>query len=402
MVKKLEWIEMAQLAVSSIVFKSLSPKAPIALTILLPRLGQCDQKGVQNDLGAAAGLRDRNGRPRTSVTERYLTAENRILKAQIKGRLLLSQEEKATLAEIAHRLGRKALEEVAGAAQPDTILGWYRKLIAKKFDGSRFRQRVGRPRIAEEIERLVVRMAKENPSWGYDRIVGALANLGHRLSDQTVGNLLRRHSISPAPKRKQTVSWKDFIRSHRDVLVGMDFFTAEVLTLKGLLTYYVLFFIHLETRQVSLAGFTPYPDQEWMEQQARNMTMEEWGCLRGCRYLLHDRDTKFCESFRELIESGSVKPIRLPARSPNLNSYAERWVRSVKEECLAKLILFGESSLRRALQQYLLHYHEERNHQGKENRILFPFQTRARRKEGAVRCRERLGGLLKYYEREAA
>ena len=103
-----------------------------------------------------------------------------------------------------------------------------------------------------------MRMAKENPSWGYDRIVGALANLGHRLSDQTVGNLLRRHGISPAPKRKQTVSWKDFIRSHRDVLVGMDFFTAEVLTLKGLLTYYVLFFIHLETRQVSLAGFTPY------------------------------------------------------------------------------------------------------------------------------------------------
>jgi len=332
----------------------------------------------------------------------YLTAENRILKAQIKGRLLLSEEEKATLAEIAHRLGRKALEEVAGTAQPDTILGWYRRLIANKFDGSRLRKRVGRPRVAEEIERLVVRMAKENPSWGYDRIVGALANLGHRLSDQTVGNILRRHGLSPAPKRKQTVSWKDFIRSHRDVLVGMDLFTAEVLTLKGLLTYYVLFFIHLETRRVSLAGFTPYPDQEWMEQQARNMTMEQWGCLRGCCYLLHDRDTKFCESFRELNESGSVNPLRLPARSPNLNSYAERWVGSVKEECLAKLILVGESSLRRALQQYLLHYHEERNHQGKGNRILFPFQRKARRKEGAVRCRERLGGLLRYYEREAA
>ena len=151
---------------------------------------------------------------------------------------------------------------------------------------------------------------------------------------------------------------------------------------------------------MSLAGMTPYPGHDWMEQQARNAT--EWGFLRGCRYLLHDRDTKFCESFRELIESGGVKPIRLPARSPNLNSYAERWVRSVKEECLAKLILFGESSLRRALQQYLLHYHEERNHQGKENRILFPFQTKATRKEGAVRCRERLGGLLRYYEREAA
>ena len=218
-----------------------------------------------------------------------------------------------------------------------------------------------------------------------------------------MGNILGRHGLSPAPKRKQSVSWKNFIRAHRDVLVGMDFFTAEVLTRKGLLTYYVLFFIHLETRRVNLAGFTPYPDQEWMEQQGRNMTMEQWGCLRGCRYLLHDRDTKFCQSFRELIESGSVKPIRLPARSPNLNSYAERWVRSVKEECLSKLILFGESSLRRALQQYVAHYHEERNHQGKQNTILFPvWKEIARKKKGAIHCREQLGGLLKYYEREAA
>jgi hypothetical protein len=167
----------------------------------------------------------------------------------------------------------------------------------------------------------------------------------------------------------------------------------------------VLFFMHLESRRVSLAGMTLYPGQEWMEQQARNATLEEWGFLRGCRYLLHDRDTKFCASFRELIESGRVKTIRLPARSPNLNSFAELWVRSVKEECLSRLILFGERSLRRALQQYVVHYHEERNHQGKENLILFPKQTEARRKkEGAVRCRERLGlgGLLKYYEREAA
>jgi putative transposase len=131
----------------------------------------------------------------------YLAAENRILKAQIKGRLFLSKEEKATLAEIAHRLGRKALEEVASTAQPDTILGWYRKLIANKFDRSRFRQRVGRPRINDEIERLVVRMAKENTRWGYDRTVDALANLGHCLSDQTVGNILRRHGLASQRKR---------------------------------------------------------------------------------------------------------------------------------------------------------------------------------------------------------
>jgi putative transposase len=333
----------------------------------------------------------------------YLAAENRILRSKIKGRLLLSEGEKATLAEIAHRLGREALEQLAATANPDTILGWYRKLIANKFDGSRFRRRAGRPRINEEIERLVVRMAKENPNWGYDRIVGALKNLGQKVSAQTVGNILRRHGLSPAPKRKQVICWKDIIRAHMEVLVGTDFFTVEVLTLKGLVTYYVLFFIHLGSRRVSLAGMTPYPDQEWMEQQARNATMEEWGFLRDCRYLLHDRDTKFCGSFHELIESGSVETIRLPARSPNLNSYAERWVRSVKEECLSKLILFGEDSLRRALQQYVAHYHEERNHQGKENLILFPLETEgARNRKAAVRCRERLGGLLKYYEREAA
>src|SRR6202166_3910008 len=248
----------------------------------------------------------------------YLAAENLILRAKLPSRLRLSDPERATLAEIGRRVGRKALREVACVAKPDTILAWYRRLVAKKFDGSKHRQYPGRPTVKPDVESLVVRMARENPSWGYDRIVGALANLGHRLSDQTVGNVLRRHGISPAPKRKQSISWKDFIRAHRDVLVGMDFFTAEVLTLKGLTTYYVLFFIHLESRQVKLAGFTPYPDQEWMEQQARNMTMAEWGNLRGCCYLLHDRDAKFCESFRELIRTGSVNPLRLPARSPNL------------------------------------------------------------------------------------
>src|ERR1700758_338243 len=150
----------------------------------------------------------------------FLAAENRILRGQIEGRLLLLEGEKATPAEIAHRLGRMALEDVAATAKPDTILGWYRKLIASKFDGSKFRKSSGRPRVDEETERLVVRMAKENPGWGYDRIVGALANLGHRLSDQTVGNILRRHDIPPAPKRKQTTSWKDFSRAHKAVLAA--------------------------------------------------------------------------------------------------------------------------------------------------------------------------------------
>src|SRR5689334_11377135 len=149
----------------------------------------------------------------------YLAAENRILRAKIKGRLLLADSVKTTLAEIAHRLWRKALTDIAAAAKPDTLLCWYRELIAKTFDGSRFRKSWGRPRVDEEIEALVVRMARENPSWGYERIVGAMGNLGHKVSDQTVGNILRRHNIPPAPKRRRNTNWKDFIRAHMAVMV---------------------------------------------------------------------------------------------------------------------------------------------------------------------------------------
>src|SRR5499427_8486005 len=150
-------------------------------------------------------------------------------------------------------------------------------------------------------------MAKENSGWGYDRIAGAMANLGFQLSDQTVANILKRHDIPPAPKRKQTTSWKDFIRAHLAVMVGTDFFTVEVLTLKGLKTFYVLFFIHLESRRICLAGVTGHPDQEWMKQMARNITMEETGFLVGKRYLLHDRDSTYGSSFCQLIEVEKVK-----------------------------------------------------------------------------------------------
>jgi hypothetical protein len=333
----------------------------------------------------------------------YLAAENRILKAQLKTPLRLTDGERVTLAEIAYRLGRKTLEDVANAAKPDTILGWYRKLVARKFDGSKSRCYPGRPRIDDGIEELVVRMAKENSGWGYDRIVGAMANLGYTLSDQTVGNILQRHGILPAPERKRTTTWADFIRTHMAVLVGTDFFSVEVLTLRGLVTYYVLFFIHLESRKVEIAGITPHPNERWMKQIARNVTMDEWGFLGNCRYLIHDRDTKYCQSFRKIIESGDVKTLPLPARSPNLNAFAERWVKSVKDDCLSKLILFGETSLRHALCEYLVHYHAERNHQGKDNVLLFPTATKAmNRVDESVGCKERLGGLLRYYHREAA
>ena len=330
----------------------------------------------------------------------YLVTENRILRAQIKGRLKLTDGERKTLAEIGKRLGRKVLEEVANIVKPDTILAWHRRLVAKKFDGSKKRKYPGRPAIDQEVEDLVVRFAKENRSWGYDRIAGALAHLGHKLSDQTVGNILKRRGIPPAPEREKTTTWKAFIRSHMDVLAATDFFTAEVWTSGGLVTYYVLFFMHIATRKVCVAGLTPHPNEEWMTQIARNVTMADVGFLSSSRDLLHDRDGKFCPAFVRTIESVGVKSVKLPARSPNLNSYAERWVKSVKDECLSKLILFGEESLRRSLAQYQKHHHEERPHQGKGNVILFPSSEESAG-DGTIRCRERLGGLLKYYHRDA-
>src|ERR1700694_392618 len=233
----------------------------------------------------------------------YLAAENRILRTKLPRRLRLSNPERITLGEIGKRLGRRALREVACVAKPDTILAWYRKLIAQKFDGSKHRQYPGRPAVSSEVEALVVRMARENSSWGYDRIVGALANVGHRLSDQTVKNILRRHGIAPAPKRSQVTSWKDFLAAHMNVLAGCDFFTVEVLSWRGLVSYYALFFLPLESRRVTLAGVTRHPTEAWMQQMARNETDDDAGALRHCRYLLHDRDAKFCASFDSLLKA---------------------------------------------------------------------------------------------------
>src|SRR5207302_11255925 len=196
---------------------------------------------------------------------------------------------------------------------------------------------------------------RENNDWGYDRIAGALKNLGHDVSDQTGGNVLRRFGIGPAPKRRQQMNWAHFIRTHMAVLAGIDFFTVEVLTWRGLATYYVLFFLHLETRRVTLAGITQHPTEQWMVQMARNAVDVIDGTLLPVSFALHDRDAKFCISFRAMLQCGGVQPIVLPPRSPNLNAFAERWVRSIKQECLSRLILFGEAALRRTVTEYLSH-----------------------------------------------
>jgi transposase InsO family protein len=245
-------------------------------------------------------------------------------------------------------------------------------------------------------------MAKANRSWGYDRLAGALAHLGYDISDQTVGNILKRRGLPTAPERQKTTTWKEFIRRHMDVLWATDFFSTEVWTLGGLVTFYVLFFIKLDTREVHIAGVTSHPNEPWMMQVARNLTMEEWGILQPGQYLIHDRDTKFCVAFKQRLDDAGVKRLPLPAKSPNVNAIAERWIRSVKEEALSKLILCGACSLGHVLSAYVAHYHHERPHQGKGNVMVVPTDRPHRRTDGPIRCRERLGGLLTYYDREAA
>jgi hypothetical protein len=269
----------------------------------------------------------------------------------------LSDPERSTLVEIGRRLGRTALQQVACVARPDTILAWYRRLIPRKFDGTKSRASPGRPRIAPDLGcadcplrqrelRLGIRPHRRSP--GQARLQRLRPYGGQHPSP------LRDPA---APKRSQNTTWKDFIASHLAVLTGTDFFTVEVLTWRGLATYYALFFIHLESRRVSLAGLTKHPTAEWMLQMARNATDESVGFLRGQRYLLHDRDTKFCAAFLDVLRSSGRRPIALPPRSPNLNAFAEHWVGAIRQECLSKLILFGGASLRRALIEYIDHHH---------------------------------------------
>ncbi len=331
----------------------------------------------------------------------YLREENRVLREQLGRRpLRLTDVQRRRLAVRGKKLGRQVLRQVAGIVTPDTILRWYRRLIARKYDGSARRSR-GRPRTRREIAELVVRMVVENPQWGYTRIRGALSNLGHDIARNTVKRILHDHGIDPAPGRARRTPWMVFLRAHWDGLAACDLFTVEVLTLAGLRRYLVFFVIELKTRRVHIAGIHPQPYGAWMEQMARNLTDTVDGFLRTARQLIHDRDPLYTQVFGEILTSAGVQPIRLPPKSPNLNAYAERFVRSIKEECLNRVVPLGEAHLRLLVHEYVEHYHRERNHQGLDNQLLQrpppPISP-----DIAVQRRERLGGLLSFYHREAA
>ena len=331
----------------------------------------------------------------------YLQEEVRVLRElQGRKRLRFSDDQRRRLALKAKRIGLSGLKEVAAIVSPQTLLAWHRKLIAAKYDSSGSPRRVGRPPTAEDLQGLVVRMAEENRSWGYTRIQGALANLGHDVGHGTIAGILKKAGMEPAPGRGKGTSWAEFLRVHWEVLGAADFFTVELWCWGRLTRYHVFFVIRLATRKVHIAGIIPEPDGRWMRQVGRNLTDFEEGFLRECRFLIHDRATVFTLEFISILKGAGVASIRLPARSPNLNAFAERFVRSIKSECLDQLILVGERSLWRAVEEFCAHYHEERNHQGLENKLIeADFGVS---ESGELICRRRLGGLLRYYHREAA
>ena len=337
------------------------------------------------------------GRRQTAVIT-YLIEENRVLKEQLESggrRLRFTDDQRCRLAAKGKPLGRKVLGQIATIVTPDTILAWHRNLIAARW--TYLRKRAGRPGVMKEIRELVVRMAEENRSWGYARIQGQLKHLDHRVARSTIAKVLKEHGIKPAPDRP--LSWATFVRSHAHLIAAADFFTTEVWTVRGLVRHFTLFVIDIATRHVHVAGTTTNPTSGWMEQMARNLTDSEEGFLRGKRFFIIDRDTIFSAGFQSIVRGFGVEVLLTAYQAPNMNAYAERFVRSIKSECLDQMIFLGREYLVHAIAEYAAHYHEERSHQGIGNEMLSGATSQG---EGVIETRERLGGLLKYYHRQAA
>jgi hypothetical protein len=300
-----------------------------------------------------------DGRGREAVA--YLIEENRLLRRQLGGRRLrLTDDDRRRLAARAYRLGRSALRQIATVATPDTLLRWHRELIARKWTCAR---RSGRRGVLAEIRQLVVRMATENPTWGYTRIQGALKNVGHRVGRSTIRRILRAAGLPPVPQRP--TSWQTFLRAHWGALAGADFFTTEVWTWRGLVTYYTVFVIDLASRRVQILGSTRHPEALFMQQIVRTLTMAEDGVMCAPQVLICDRDRKWSNDVRRQLQDAGTRVVVIPERAPN--AYAERFVRAIKEECLDRLIPIGDRHFRRAVTEYVAHYHGERNHQGLDN-----------------------------------
>lgn len=291
---------------------------------------------------------------------------------------------------------RKHLDELCKLMKPDTLLKWHRDQKRKKWDYSkRVKKKAGRPSTDKATVQIILDIAEENEQWGCRTIAGELKKLGHNVSHATVFNILKANGVPLDPERK-ALSWKKFIQSHMDVTWACDFFTEEVWSVNGLVTVYVLFFIHLKTRRVHIAGVTPYPETTWMQQHARNFLMFAEDSTLPCNYLIHDQDNAFLP-FDFVIKSGGVNVVRTPKRSPWCNGYAERFVREARET-LNNLILVGEKQLHVTAKKIERHHNYRRPHQGRDNLVPLDFDYPDEpARPNQVRCDSELGGLLNHY-----
>ena len=328
----------------------------------------------------------------------FLREECRVLKEQLGGRLCLTDGQRRRLAAKGKPLGRRLLSQIATIVTPDTILRWHRQLIAAKHTYEPKQKRVGRPGLMKAIREHIVRMAKDNARWGYARIQGELRKLGHKVARSTIAKTLQDHGVPPSAERP--TNWRTFLKAHAGVIAAMDYFTVEVWTARGLVTHYVLFALHHASRMVEIAGVSTNPDGAFMAQVARNLTDGVDGFLSNRQFLILDRDRKFTAQFRRILEDAGVEVVTTAFQAPNMNALAERFVQSVKRECLERLILFGSDHPQRALNEFVAHYHLERPHQGLGNKVL-TASTSEPPMDGDVVVDERLGGLLCSYRRVA-
>ena len=314
-------------------------------------------------------------------------------------RILQTNKQSMRFAAKEKRLSRKMLEKCTVLFTVDTVLGWYNKLIAQKYDGTQNRGKVGRPQITPEIIKLVIRLKKENLRWGYQKITDQIVYLGYKISKTSVKNILIENGYNPEPDLTVSSTWHEFIKSHWDVLSACDFFTIELLVGRKLVRCTLFFVIEFSTRKVFFAPIMLQPNGKYMKQAARTLT-DFGGFLRGKRYLIHDRDPLYnTKGFHDILKTSGIEPVKLPAQSPDLNAYAERFVKSIKYECLNHLILSSVEQLEYVLEQYCQYYHHERIHQSL-GRIIEPKHNIDDKSE--IQCIERLGGLLKSYHRLAA
>ncbi|MGH7100654.1 MAG: integrase core domain-containing protein [Stellaceae bacterium] len=319
----------------------------------------------------------------------------RVLERQVV-RPQLTQADRALLAAFSRVLSRRAWRRSAFVT-PGTLLRWHRELVARRWTYPH--RRPGRPPTGADVRGLVVRLAGENPSWGYRRIQGELVGLGIKLAASTVWTILKEAGIEPAPNRLEP-SWAEFLRTQAASILECDFLTVDTLFLKR---FYVLFFIELATRRVRLAGITTSPDGRWVTQQARNLLMQL--CDEGVHplFLVRDRESKFTRDFDEVFRSEGIRVIKAPVRAPTARAHAERWVGSVRRECLDRILIVGRRHLQHVLVTYVLHYNEHRPHRSLGQRAPLGVVVSTRGPTGEVidldrvRRHDRLGGLIHEY-----